>query len=161
VSPTKVACPDCVLIFTDGKRTLSTFGRPTITLEQHRAYHAEQGARAAELEEAMRAQNALPLVEAHQSTERLCAERCRQAEEQAAIRLPVVVPSRATMRRESEDAILLDELPLPLPSKLRRQRSVYGGEGFDHMPEDKAMPKLRSRSARRRRATRVEVSGAA
>jgi hypothetical protein len=160
-SAARVACPDCGLAFTDGKRTLSTYGRPTITLEQHLAYHAEQDARAAELEAAMRSQNALPQVEAHQSTERLCEERCRQAEEQVAIRLPVVVPSRTTMQRPSGDAILLDESSLPLPSRLARHRSVYGGEGCDHMPEDRAMPKLRSRSTRRRRPTRLEVSGPA
>jgi hypothetical protein len=152
------ACPDCGLTFADGKRTFSTYGRPTVTLEQHLGYHAEEEARVVELEEAMRAQNTLPLVEAHQPTERLCDERCRQAEEQSAIRLPVVVPSATTMQRPSGDAILLDELPLPFPSKLARHRSVYGSEGFEHTPEDKAMPKLRSR---RRRAARLEVSGAA
>lgn len=144
-------CPECGLTFKNGKRTFSTFGRPVVTLEQHLAYHAEASARAAELEAAMKAQNALPLVEGHQVTEELCEERCRQAEIQTDIRLPVVVPSRTTMVRQSEGAILWEELPRALPTKLARHRAVYGSEGLEFMPGHESLPKLRSRPTRRRR----------
>jgi hypothetical protein len=85
----------------------------------------------------------------------------RRAEEQCAIRLPVVAPSRTTGVRENESAILLDELPPPLPSKLARHRAVYGSEGLEHWPEDTPTPKLRSKRSRRRGPSRGEVSKAA
>lgn len=156
----KSKCPECGLAFTHRSRTFSTFTRPAVNLEEHLAYHAEESARAAELEKAMRAQNELSRVEAH-LPEAQCEKRCREAEDQSAIRLPVVVPSRSTMARANEAAVLLDELPLPLPSKLARHRSIYGSGGLDFLPEDGSVPKLRSKRTRRRRATRAEVSGAA
>ena len=31
----KEACPECGLIFKDGKRTFRTYGNPVVTLEHH------------------------------------------------------------------------------------------------------------------------------
>lgn len=149
---TKEPCSECGLTFVDGKRTFSTFGGPVVTVEQHLAYHAEERGRQLELRRAMKAQNALPLVEGHQPTEALCEERCRQAEVQSDIRLPVVVPSRTTMVRQSENAILWEEIPRATPSKLARHRRVYGSEGMAYIPEDGTLPALRSRKPPRRRA---------
>lgn len=64
-----------------------------------------------DLEEAKRRHNLLPFVEAHQDSPAACDRRCRQAEADTRINLPVVTASRTTGTRENERAIQLAQLP--------------------------------------------------
>jgi hypothetical protein len=94
------ACPTetcglCGLTFPGGKRTYSTFGKPTISREAHLANHEERRARAEELAARAAWVNTLPGVLPHLPEEE-CELLDEPAQDNPAIRLPVWERSRTT-----------------------------------------------------------------
>ncbi len=87
------ACPECGLTFKNGEPTYATFGKPTITLKAHRAFHKKEHAREEELEARAARINSLPGVLAHRQAAE-CEQLGELAEKDVSVREELATHAR-------------------------------------------------------------------
>jgi hypothetical protein len=140
-------------MFKGGERTYATFGKPTITLKAHRAYHKKEQARREELEARAARINALPGVIDHLPEDE-CEQLDESAEKDVSVRLPVWAPSRTTgvkppLGLKGVEMLDVYELPVPTDEELATHARKFGGEGVYTISREEPTDGRARRSAER------------